>query len=144
MHGFRLFLAILLVPVSLFALVPRSKAQTLPDCPFPTAVAASATYTLTENCKMTGATTIRNSGTVLTIHGGGYSVDASALTKSKSILISSNNTNMIINNISFIGGGHTHGGRCIWPATRPLAIRLFAIPTEPRYLTALAQAAIIH
>jgi len=99
----------LMLSVSLVS--TRSEAQTVPDCPWPvgdTRITASVTYTLTEDCKVTDRMRIFGSGTVVTINGGGYSVDASALRASKSIIASWPNTNLIVDNITFIGGGRNH------------------------------------
>jgi len=97
----------ILLLLSLLHVFPRSEAQTLPDCPWPVdaLISASATYTLTGNCKVTDMMQMTGSDTVVTINGGGYSVDASALRTSKSIIVAFPGAELIVNNITFIGGG---------------------------------------
>ncbi|MDE2821675.1 MAG: SH3 domain-containing protein [Chloroflexota bacterium] len=108
-RGALFLLPLLLVLTSPLAPAPRSEAQTLPDCPWPVdaLISASATYTLTGNCKVTDMMQMTGSDTVVTINGGGYSVDASALRTSKSIIFSFPGAELIVNNITFIGGGRT-------------------------------------
>ncbi len=107
----RILWLIALLVLALFTLAPRSEAQTLPDCPWPTTgnINAATTYTLTENCKVTGRMSISGSSTV-TINGGGYTVDGSALRTKAAIIESFSNTNLIVNNITFIGGGASGKG----------------------------------
>ncbi len=96
--------------LTMFPLLPPSQAQALPDCPWPVdaLITSDTTFTLTENCKVTDR--VRLTSGTLTINGGGFTVDASALTRSKSVIGTSSNTNLVVSNVTILGGGLRGGG----------------------------------
>ena len=100
-------LLVIIVFISAIGLSPSSAQQTNPDraaCCLPAegTVWIAITYTLTADCTQTGELRI---STDVTIVGGGFTIDASALTGVDAFLFSFPVDSFTMSNLTLLGGG---------------------------------------
>ena len=102
---------VLLFALVMFAAAPARGQQRNPataDCGLPAegTIHHTATYELTADCAQTGQLNLANSnGNVVTILGAGKTIDASALTQKASFIFGGSGTELIMKNVTLIGGG---------------------------------------